>query len=131
MILSAFDVKFHEKKNEIPPRGCRPPYQFANIVPWRGALMARGHTKEKGPHAGGAVLFCNKRCEQDPPISGASNDQTITEAIQASLTHVLSKCVVALTVKCVVALTVKLAHKVHTEAPIIAARGLDSDPKRR
>ena len=24
MILTAFDVKFHEKKNEIPPRACRP-----------------------------------------------------------------------------------------------------------
>ena len=38
-------------------------FLFANIVPRRGALMARGHTKEKGPHAGGAVLFV---------ISGAS-----------------------------------------------------------
>ena len=26
MILTAFDRKFHEKKNEIPPRACRPPY---------------------------------------------------------------------------------------------------------
>ena len=24
MILSAFDVKFHEKEDEIPPRACRP-----------------------------------------------------------------------------------------------------------
>ena len=26
MILTAFDVKFHEQKNEIPPGACRPPY---------------------------------------------------------------------------------------------------------
>ena len=26
MILTAFDVKFHEKKDEIPPGACRPPY---------------------------------------------------------------------------------------------------------
>jgi hypothetical protein len=26
MILAAFDGKFHEKKDEIPPRACRPPY---------------------------------------------------------------------------------------------------------
>ena len=25
MILTAFDVKFHEKKDEIPPEACRPP----------------------------------------------------------------------------------------------------------
>ena len=24
MILTAFDVKFHEKKDEIPPEACRP-----------------------------------------------------------------------------------------------------------
>ena len=24
MILTAFDVKFHEKKDELPPRACRP-----------------------------------------------------------------------------------------------------------
>ena len=28
MILTAFDVKFHEKKDEIPPRACRPPKIF-------------------------------------------------------------------------------------------------------
>ena len=28
MILTAFDVKFHEKKNELPPRACRPPKKF-------------------------------------------------------------------------------------------------------
>ena len=26
MILTAFDGKFHEKKDEIPPGACRPPY---------------------------------------------------------------------------------------------------------
>ena len=26
MILTPFDVKFHEKKDEIPPRACIPPY---------------------------------------------------------------------------------------------------------
>ena len=26
MILTAFDRKFHEKKDEIPPGACRPPY---------------------------------------------------------------------------------------------------------
>ena len=26
MILTAFEGKFHEKKDEIPPRACRPPY---------------------------------------------------------------------------------------------------------
>jgi hypothetical protein len=25
MVLTAFDVKFHEKKDEIPPEACRPP----------------------------------------------------------------------------------------------------------
>jgi len=25
MILTAFDGKFHEKKDEIPPKACRPP----------------------------------------------------------------------------------------------------------
>ena len=24
MILTPFDMKFHEKKNELPPRACRP-----------------------------------------------------------------------------------------------------------
>ena len=28
MILTAFDMKFHEKKNEIPPRVCSPSYTF-------------------------------------------------------------------------------------------------------
>ena len=28
MILTAFDVKFHEKKKELPPRACRPPKKF-------------------------------------------------------------------------------------------------------
>ena len=28
MILTAFDVKFQEKKNEIPPRACNPSYTF-------------------------------------------------------------------------------------------------------
>ena len=28
LILNAFDVKFHEKKKEIPPRACRPPNKF-------------------------------------------------------------------------------------------------------
>ena len=28
MILTAFDVKFHEKKDEIPPRACNPSYTF-------------------------------------------------------------------------------------------------------
>ena len=28
MILIAFDVKFYEKKDEIPPRACRPPKKF-------------------------------------------------------------------------------------------------------
>ena len=28
MILTAFDGKFHEKKDEIPPGACRPPYTF-------------------------------------------------------------------------------------------------------
>ena len=28
MILTAFDGKFHEKKDEIPPQACRPPYTF-------------------------------------------------------------------------------------------------------
>ena len=28
MILAAFDGKFHEKKDEIPPQACRPPYTF-------------------------------------------------------------------------------------------------------
>ena len=28
MILTAFDVKFHEKKNELPPRACRRPKKF-------------------------------------------------------------------------------------------------------
>ena len=32
MILSAFDVKFHETKNEIPPRACRPPNKFPKIL---------------------------------------------------------------------------------------------------
>ena len=26
MILTAFDGKFHEKKDDIPPGACRPPY---------------------------------------------------------------------------------------------------------
>ena len=26
MIMTAFDGKFHEKKDEIPPGSCRPPY---------------------------------------------------------------------------------------------------------
>ena len=26
LILTAFDGKFHEKKDEIPPGACRPPY---------------------------------------------------------------------------------------------------------
>ena len=25
MILTAFDGKFHEKKDELPPKACRPP----------------------------------------------------------------------------------------------------------
>ena len=28
MILTAFDGKIHEKKDEIPPGACRPPYTF-------------------------------------------------------------------------------------------------------
>ena len=28
MILTAFDVKFHSKKDEIPPRACNPSYAF-------------------------------------------------------------------------------------------------------
>ena len=28
MILTAFDRKFHEKKDELPPRACRPPKQL-------------------------------------------------------------------------------------------------------
>ena len=28
MILTAFDVKFHETKNELPPKACRPPRKF-------------------------------------------------------------------------------------------------------
>ena len=28
MILSALDVEFHEKKDEIPPRACTPPKQL-------------------------------------------------------------------------------------------------------
>ena len=32
MILTAFDVKFHEKKNEIPPRACRPPQKSSKIT---------------------------------------------------------------------------------------------------
>ena len=28
MILTAFDVKFHAQKDEIPPRACRPPKKF-------------------------------------------------------------------------------------------------------
>ena len=28
MILTAYDVKFHETKNELPPKACRPPKKF-------------------------------------------------------------------------------------------------------
>ena len=36
MILTAFDGKFHEKKNEIPPGACRPPYtsNFSILKIW-------------------------------------------------------------------------------------------------
>ena len=32
MILTAFDVKFHEKKDEIPPVACRPPYTSNYLI---------------------------------------------------------------------------------------------------
>ena len=32
MILTAFDVKFHEKKDEIPPRACNPSYTFIYAI---------------------------------------------------------------------------------------------------
>ena len=35
MILSAFDVKFNEKKDEIPPRACRPFQPFCPFRPFR------------------------------------------------------------------------------------------------
>ena len=28
MILTPFDGKFHEKRDELPPGACRPPYTF-------------------------------------------------------------------------------------------------------
>ena len=38
MILVAFDVKFHEKKDEIPPRACRPPNK-----------LNKNHVEKVGP----------------------------------------------------------------------------------
>ena len=32
MIMTAFDGKFHEKKDELPPGACRPPYTFIYAI---------------------------------------------------------------------------------------------------
>ena len=49
MILTAFDGKFHEKKDEIPPRACRPPKKFPKILKkctWKWG--SRGRQPERG-----------------------------------------------------------------------------------
>ena len=51
MILTAFDVKFHEKKDELPPRACRPPKKFQKLkknAPGNGS-PARPSARAGGP----------------------------------------------------------------------------------
>ena len=41
MILTPFDVKFHEKKDELPPKACRPPKKLRKTMGESGPSRSR------------------------------------------------------------------------------------------
>ena len=54
MILTAFDVKFHEKKDEIPPRACRPPKKFQKFKNMHLEMGVPGAAARAGGPGGGS-----------------------------------------------------------------------------
>ena len=51
MILTAFDGKFHEEKDEIPPKACRPPktLQKTMLKKWTPNKLKKNNADKEGP----------------------------------------------------------------------------------
>ena len=73
MIFTAFDMKFDEKKDEIPPGACRHPKQWG----WRGVRRGEGE-RVRGWEKGGKYKKNNVQEVRSPLVrtSGGSGGRS-------------------------------------------------------